>query len=102
QPTNASREIYDEAVRILDPFVLEQQVRLLGVRITNLCYQGEQLPLFAGERRRALATEAMDSVNDRYGDFSVTFGSLLDNEEKGSFVISPAWRPEGVRNVDVK
>lgn len=45
---------------------------------------------------------AMDAVNDRYGDFSVTFGSLLDNEEKGSFVISPAWRPEGIRNVDVK
>ncbi|MBT1075878.1 hypothetical protein [Geobacter grbiciae] len=44
----------------------------------------------------------MDSVNDRYGDFSVTFGSLLDYEEKGSFVISPAWRSEGIRNVDVK
>lgn len=102
QPTNASREIYDEAARILDAFPLEQPVRLLGVRITNLCYRGEQLPLFACERRKALATGAMDAVNDRYGDFSVTFGSLLDNEEKGSFVISPAWRPEGVRNVNVK
>uniref|UniRef100_A0A831UCJ8 DNA polymerase IV n=1 Tax=Geobacter metallireducens TaxID=28232 RepID=A0A831UCJ8_GEOME len=102
QPTNASREIYDEAARILDTFVLEQPVRLLGVRITNLCCRGEQLPLFAGERRKALAMGAMDAVNDRYGDFSVTFGSLLDNEEKGSFVISPAWRPEGVRNVNVK
>lgn len=102
QPTNDSREIYDEAARTLDTFVLEQPVRLLGVRITNLCHRGEQLPLFAGERRKALATGVMDLVNDRYGDFSVTFGSLLDNEEKGSFVISPAWRPEGVRNVTVK
>jgi len=102
RPTNASEEIYGEAVRILDTFVLEQPVRLLGVRITNLCYQREQLPLFAEERRKALATGAMDAVNDRYGDFSVTLGSLLDSEEKGSFVISPAWRPEGIRNVDVK
>jgi DNA polymerase-4 len=47
----------------------------------------------------------MDEVNNRYGDFSVTFASLLDNEKdprKGSHVISPAWRPEGIRNVDVK
>jgi len=102
QPINVSREIYGEAVRILDTVALEQPVRLLGVRITNLCYRGEQLPLFAGARRRALATGAMDLVNDRYGDFAVTFGSLLDNEEKGSFVISPAWRPEGIRNVNVK
>jgi len=49
-----------------------------------------------------LATSAMDEVNDRFGGFAVTYGSVLDNEEKGSFVISPAWRPDGIRNVDVK
>ena len=49
-----------------------------------------------------LATSAMDEVNDRYGSFAVTYGSVLDNGEKGSFVISPAWRPDGIRNVDVQ
>jgi len=44
----------------------------------------------------------MDAVNDRYGGFAVTYGSVLDNSEKGSFVISPAWRPEGIRNVAIK
>ena len=44
----------------------------------------------------------MDEVNDRFGSFKVTYGSVLDNEEKGSFVISPAWRPDGIRNVDVE
>jgi DNA polymerase-4 len=56
-------------------------------------------------RKNAMLVNAMDEVNDRYGDFSVTFGSLLDGEkakDKGSYVISPAWRPEGIRNVDVK
>ena len=43
----------------------------------------------------------MDSVNDRFGEFAVTFGSLLTAGEKGSHVISPAWRPEGIRNVQV-
>ena len=45
---------------------------------------------------------AMDAVNNRFGDFTVTYGSLLSTEEKGSHVISPAWRPDGIRNVDVK
>jgi DNA polymerase-4 len=44
---------------------------------------------------------AMDEINDLYGDFSVTFGSLLSTEEKGSHVISPAWRPDGIRNVNI-
>jgi DNA polymerase-4 len=42
-------------------------------------------------------------VNERFGDMSVTFGSLVpDKEKRGSFVISPAWRPNGIRNVDVE
>ena len=100
--TSQSDEIFTEAVSILDTLELSQPVRLLGVRITNLCYQRQQLPLFDEERRKVLATAAMDEVNDRYGSFTVTFGSILANEEKGSFVISPAWRPEGIRNINVE
>jgi len=100
--TSQSEELFKEAVRILDSLDISQPIRLLGVRITNLCYQREQLPLFEDERRKALAVGAMDMVNDKFGDFTVTYGSVLDNNEKGSFVISPAWRPEGIRNVEVR
>lgn len=99
---NRSDEICRAAVAILDSIELVQPVRLLGVRISSLRHQGEQLPLFDSERKKALATCVMDNVNNRYGDFTVTFGSLLDGEEKGAGVISPAWRPDGIRNVDVK
>ena len=103
QHVNQSDEIYQGIVNILDSIELEQPVRLLGVRITNLCYQREQLPLFEEERRKAFMISAMDTVNDRFGDFTVTYGSLLgNNEEKGSHVISPAWKPEGIRNVQVR
>jgi len=98
--TNQSDVIFTEAAGILDSLALAQPVRLLGVQITNLCYQRLQLPLFADERRKVLATSAMDEVNERYGSFTVTYGSVLDNEEKGSFVISPAWQPDGIRNVE--
>lgn len=102
EPTNQSDEIYNEALKILDTQVINQPIRLLGVRITNLSDQQQQLPLFEDERRKTLATSAMDEVNNKYGSFTVTYGSVLDNDEKGSFVISPAWRPDGIRNVDVQ
>lgn len=98
-PTNNSDEIYRDAVQILDQLELTQPVRLLGVRITNLSHQAEQLPLFDQERKKALVASAMDHVNDKFGEFSVTFGTLL-GKECGAKVISPAWKPEGVRNVD--
>lgn len=102
---NQSDDIYKAAVSILNTLVLTQPVRLLGVRLSNLRYESNQLPLFEEERKKLLLASAMDSVNDRYGGFTVTFGSLLDNEScksKGSHVISPAWRPEEIRNIDVK
>ena len=103
-PINLTDDIYRAVVAILDTVQLSQPVRLLGVRITNLRHRGDlQLPLFHQDRQRALATVAMDAVNSRFGD-KVTFGTLLTGEEstKGSHVISPAWRPDGIRNVQVK
>ncbi len=97
-----SDEIYQAVQRILNSINLEQPIRLLGVRLSNLRHRDSQLPLFQEERRKDLATHAMDEVNNQYGDFKVTFGSLLTDEHKGSSVISPAWRPQGIRNVDVK
>jgi len=44
-------------------------------------------------------TQFMDTMNNKLGAFTVTYGSLLQTEEKGSHVISPAWRPKGIRNV---
>jgi DNA polymerase-4 len=98
--TNNSEELYQASVQLLDSIELTQSIRLLGVKISNLRYHTEQLPLFPAERKKALLASAMDDVNNKFGDFAVTFGSLL-GREKSSKVISPAWRPEGVRNVDV-
>lgn len=102
---NRSADIYAASSALLGSLTLEQPVRLLGVRLTNLRHDCNQPSLFEADRKQTKLAEAMDRVNDRYGNFSVTFGSLLDGEpadEKGSRVISPAWRPDGIRNVDVK
>jgi DNA polymerase IV len=98
--TNNSEEIYLAALKILNSIELTQPIRLLGVKISNLRQHTEQLPLFPAERKKALLAGAMDQVNNKFGDFAVTFGSLL-GKDGGSKVISPAWRPEGLRNVEV-
>lgn len=99
---STSGDIYKAAVTILDSVRLEQPVRLLGVKLTGLKHHSEQLALFPDERRHNELVRSMDSINDRFGEFTVTFGSLLTNRDKGSHVISPAWRPSGIRSVEVK
>lgn len=98
---DGSEEIYRACVRILDRLAIDQAVRLLGVRLSSLRFKTNQLPLFPEEQRQYLLTEARDHANDRYGEFTVMFSSLLEQKGKGSHVISPAWRPNGVHNVEV-
>ncbi len=100
---NLSSDIYSTALSILDSIELEQPIRLMGISLSNLKHQAAQLPLFEEDRKKLLATQAMDSINQKFGSMSVTYGNLVNGREKrGSFVISPAWRPDGIRNVDVK
>ena len=100
---NLSDEIYRAALGILESVELEQPVRLLGVSLSNLKHQTEQLPLFEDERKKLFATQAMDKVNERFGSMAVTYGSLLPGKEKaGSHVIPPSWKPDGIKNIDVK
>lgn len=101
-PINNSEDIYYAALRILDGLLLTQPVRLLGVRLSNLQYRDRQLLLLQEERRREQLTASLDQVNDRHGEFTVMSGSLLTVKGKGSHVISPAWRPQGIRNVGVQ
>lgn len=100
---NLSSDIYQAALSILDGVELEQPVRLMGVRLSNLKHESEQLNLFEDERKRVVAARAVDDLNQRFGTMAVTFGTLVPSwESGGSHVISPAWRPSGIRSVEVK
>ena len=98
--TNGSRELYDAALELVGIIALAQPVRLLGVKLSGLRRHESQLSLFQEERKNSRATAAMDLLNDRFGEFTVTYGTIID-EAEGSQVISPSWRPEGIRKVDV-
>ncbi|MGD0234430.1 MAG: DNA polymerase IV, partial [Syntrophorhabdales bacterium] len=81
---------------------LRKSVRLLGISLSNIGQDGEQMLLFQEEDRekKAALTKAVDTVNDKFGEHAVTFASTV-TQEKEQRVISPSWRPSGVRKSDV-
>jgi DNA polymerase-4 len=99
--TNHTHEIYEHALSLLNSIRLRDKVRLLGVSLSGLIRDGKQMLLFEDLRRKRLLLQAMDAVNDRYGDFKLIWGSYLEQREPPR-VISPAWRPSGVKSVRVK
>lgn len=100
---NLSDDIYKTALSILNTVELEQPVRLMGISLSNLKHQAEQLPLFEEDRKKLFVTQAMDKLNERFGRMSVTYGSLLPGKEKaGNHVIPPSWRPDGIKNIDIE
>ena len=52
------------------------------------------------QKKKNALTKAVDTVNDKFGEHTVTLASTI-TQENGPGVISPAWRPSGVRNSDV-
>jgi len=99
--TNHTHEIYGHALSVLKIIRLKDNVRLLGVSLSSLIRDCNQMFLFEDLRRKRALLQAMDAVNDRYGDFKLIWGSYLEQLEPPR-VISPAWRPSGVKSVHVK
>ncbi|MDH5769329.1 MAG: DNA polymerase IV, partial [Nitrospirota bacterium] len=80
---------------------LKDKIRLLGVSLSTLICDPNQIPLIEEERKRNSLLQAMDYVNDKYGEFKLTWGSYI-MQEKDAGVISPSWKPSGVKSVQVK
>ncbi|MDA8098392.1 MAG: DNA polymerase IV [Nitrospiraceae bacterium] len=96
QTVSLGLDIHAAVMEIFRRLTLEQPVRLVGVSLSTLERSSDQIPLFTEERRKSFLTGAMDKINDRYGEFTVTWGTLAERFMHGR-VISPAWRPGGMR-----
>ena len=60
----------------------KRKVRLLGVSLSGLTHDNEQLDLLEKERREKLAklTKAADRLRDRFGFGKVQFGGSLSSD----------------------
>ncbi|MCE5195352.1 MAG: DNA polymerase IV [Nitrospiraceae bacterium] len=99
--TNNTREIFSNTVSLFDKIDLKDKVRLLGVCLSKLRKDDNQMLLFENKKREKSLLNAMDKINDKYGDCTIIWASYLKKLER-SRVISPAWRPSGIRNINVK
>ncbi|MEW6117114.1 MAG: DNA polymerase IV [Nitrospirota bacterium] len=100
--TNDTREIYRSVLAVLNSVRLRDRIRLLGVCIAQLTGgDNQQLCLIGDERKRRALLYAMDAINDKYGDFKIVHASYLKQLDPPD-VISPAWRPSGIRRVNIK
>lgn len=98
--TNNGTDVYLITMDILNAIRLQHPVRLVGVSVSNLARNVAQIPLFAKDRNKLAAVRVMDEINDRYGEFNITWGTLINRyHHKG--VISPSWRPDGVKCINL-
>lgn len=71
-------DIYTCACSIFDKLLpLKKPVRLLGVSISSLIIDGKQLYLLKDIDKQQKITCVMDSINDKYGEFTLKPLSLL-------------------------
>ncbi|MBF0541415.1 MAG: DNA polymerase IV [Nitrospirae bacterium] len=92
--------IYDTAIGIIKVIRLAEPVRLLGVTLSGLREDSGQMSIFNECNKKDALIKSMDSINDKYGEFTVSWASYLDIRRHLG-VISPAWRPSGLRRTDV-
>lgn len=91
-----TRKIYCHAAAIIKKTALTKPIRLLGINVSGLEKIREEFFLFEEDRRKKSLNQALDLVNERFGDGILTFAALLANKEYAK-VISPSWRPYGAR-----
>lgn len=96
-PTNDGKTIYQTGIKMLathwshDPV---SQVQITALEPQSTRYQ---LDMFdQSSLKTEKVNEVMDLINIRYGEFTLMSASLLNRSSMPN-VISPAWKPDGIR-----
>lgn len=79
--TNDGRIIFLQAWNLYQKLSVRSPVRMAGVTVSGLVENVRDEPLFPRYRRPQLASQAMDEINGRYGDFTLCRAALLDAQD---------------------
>ncbi len=90
--TQYGKAIWNIVVQLMDAARLKDAVRLLGVTAFHLKQKLPATPLLGGFDRTQRLHEAMDRINDIFGEYSILRATLLLCSQH-HWVISPAFRP---------
>jgi len=83
-PVYTTQEIYEKALRLLNMSGYKRRVRNLAVSVAVSVYDlvpttDEQLELFASPKHAV--SEAMDQINDRWGEFVITPALMMGMDD---------------------
>ncbi len=73
---NSGNEIFQRAFETLHSISHPKPIRLLGVGMSLLKKEGRQLDLFEKREKKDNLLKAMDRVNERFGDWTLTWAGL--------------------------
>jgi len=73
---NSGNEIFREALEIFESLHHPKPIRLLGVGISLLKKEWCQMDLFERRDKKEKMLKTMDRVNERFGDWTLTWASL--------------------------
>jgi DNA polymerase-4 len=76
QLVNSGNEIFLQALEIFESISHPKPIRLLGVGVSLLKKEWCQLDLFEKREKKDNLLKAMDRVNERFGDWTLTWASL--------------------------
>ncbi|MDF2866564.1 MAG: dinB 2 [Gammaproteobacteria bacterium] len=93
-PCNDGAELYALCRKMLREHWQGAAVFQVQVTAYDPRPEGQQLELFLPDEESHNAHQVIDTINQRYGEFTIAPASLL-NRSKMPNVISPAWKPEG-------
>ena len=73
---NGGNEIFHHTFEIFRSISHPKPIRLLGVGVSELKKEGYQLDLFEKRDKKVNLLKAMDRVNERFGDWTLTWAEL--------------------------
>jgi DNA polymerase-4 len=73
----SGNEIFQRAFEIFESISHPKPIRLLGVGVSLLKKEWCQLDLFEKREKKDGLLKAMDRVNERFGDWTLTWGALF-------------------------
>jgi DNA polymerase-4 len=72
-------------------------IRLLGISLSDLTVEEYTPSLLPETRKKEDIQKTLDSINDRFGEFTLAFGESIPDLCRQK-VISPSWRAKGIKN----
>ena len=97
--SNDQQKIYQLGRRIIDLYWKGEGIHQIQVTALDPRPAAMQMDLFStqeGEKAHQQLNRAMDSINERYGELTLSPARLLNRSEMPN-VIAPAWKPDGLR-----